>query len=252
MKGIESYLQELIQKIEHSNEKFDEKIVKEVKKLILSFESKKISQIVTFGSSIKGTNISENPRIKLLVSIKEKDKRPIDEIAQWFFNYLQFPEWQAVRKNNQLEFNYKGIDFNIFFAKKKLKSYNFHIMENLKFSQEVISNFNIHTTNVLESNFQKEIILIKLWREKHQLNFPTIYLELVVIDVLRKCKKKNLYSRIIKILDYLRKDFIEDKFYDPSNTYNVISNYLSIDEKKKIQNMAKISLTEQYVRDIIS
>ena len=101
-------------------------------------------------------------------------------------------------------------------------------------------------------NFQKEIILIKLWREKHKLNFPTIYLELVVIDVLRKSKKKNLFSRIIKILDYLRKDFLEDKFYDPSNTYNVISNYLSIDEKKKIQNMAKISLTEQYVRDIIS
>ena len=252
MKGIESYLQQLVKNIETSNGSFDEAIVKEVKKLILSFESKKINQIITFGSSIKGTNIRENPRIKLLVSIKEKDKRSIDEITEWFFNYLQFPEWQAVKKGNQLEFNYKGIDFNIFFAKKKLKSYNFHIMENLKFSREVISNFNIHTTNVVESNFQKEIILIKLWREKHQLNFPTIYLELVVMDVLRKCKKKNLFSRIIKILDYLRKDFIDDKFYDPSNTYNVISEYLSLDEKKKIQNMAKISLTEQYVSDIAS
>lgn len=252
MVGIESYLHELVKKYESSNNEFDEAVVKEIKKFILSFESKKISQIMTFGSSIKRTNIRETPKVKLLVSIKEKDKRPIEEITQWFYNYLQFPEWQVVKKNNQLEFNYKGIDFNIFLAKKKVNSYNYHIMENLKFSQEVISNFNIHTSNVVDSNFQKEIILMKLWREKHQLNFPTIYLELVVMDVLRKCDKTNLFSRMIRILDYLRRDFVQDKFYDPSNTYNVISDYLTLDEKRRIQQIAKISLTEQYISDIIS
>ncbi len=252
MVGIESYLHELVKKYESSNNEFDEAVVKEIKKFILSFESKKIHHIVTFGSSIKRTNIRENPKVKLLVSIKEKDKRSIEEITQWFYNYLQFPEWQAIKKNNQLEFNYKGIDFNIFLAKKKVSTYNYHIMENLKFDQEVISNFNIHTSNVVESNFQKEIILMKLWREKHQLNFPTIYLELVVMDVLRKCNKTNLFSRMIRILDYLRRDFVQDKFYDPSNTYNVISDYITLDDKKKIQQIAKISLTEQYISDIIS
>ncbi|MFN5418453.1 MAG: hypothetical protein ACK5B9_15450 [Flavobacteriia bacterium] len=250
--NIEQYLEDLVKKYVKSNRNLNETIIKELKKTILSFEHKKINQIVTFGSSIKGTNIRENPKVKLLISMKEKDKRSTEEITTWFYNYLQTPNNEIVRKGNQLNFNYKGIDFNIFIAKKKDKTYNYHVMQNLNLSKEVVSNFNIHTFNVVDSNFQKEIILMKLWREKHNLNFPTMYLELVVIDVLRKCKKKNLFSRIIRILDFLRKDFIQEKFYDPSNTNNVISDYISLEEKMKIQTMAKLSLTEEYITDIVS
>lgn len=250
--NIEQYLEDLVKKYVKSNRNLNETIIKELKKTILSFENKKIHQIVTFGSSIKGTNIRENPKVKLLISMKEKDKRSTEEITTWFYNDLKTPNNEIVRKGNQLNFNYKGIDFNIFIAKKKDKTYNYHVMQNLNLSKEIVSNFNIHTLNVVESNFQKEIILMKLWREKHNLNFPTMYLELVVIDVLRKCKKTNLFSRIIRILDFLRKDFIQEKFYDPSNTNNVISDYISLEEKMKIQTMAKLSLTEEYITDIVS
>jgi hypothetical protein len=184
--------------------------------------------------------------------MKEKDKRSVEEITIWLYNYLNTPEFKIKRQESQLEFNYKGVDFVVFIAKKKEKTFNYHVMQNLNFSKEILTNFNIHTSNVLESNYQKEIILMKLWREKHQLNFPTMYLELVVIDVLRKCNKKNLFSRIIRILDFLRKDFISEKFYDPSNTNNVISDYISLEEKAKIQSVAKLSLTEEYISDIVS
>ncbi len=250
--NIEKYLEELVLKYEKSNQDLNEQIVKEIKKKILSFEHKKIHQIVTFGSSIKGTNIRQNPKVKLLISMKEKDKRSVEEITIWLYNYLNTPEFKIKRQESQLEFNYKGVDFVVFIAKKKEKTFNYHVMQNLNFSKEILTNFNIHTTNVLESNYQKEIILMKLWREKHQLNFPTMYLELVVIDVLRKCNKKNLFSRIIRVLDFLRKDFISEKFYDPSNTNNVISDYLSKEEKAKIQSVAKLSLTEEYISDIVS
>lgn len=250
--NIEKYLEELVLKYEKSNRDLNEQIVKEIKKKILSFEHKKIHQIVTFGSSIKGTNIRQNPKVKLLISMKEKDKRSVEEITIWLYNYLNTPEFKIQRQASQLEFNYKGVDFVVFIAKKKEKTFNYHVMQNLNFSKEILTNFNIHTTNVLESNYQKEIILMKLWREKHQLNFPTMYLELVVIDVLRKCNKKNLFSRIIRVLDFLRKDFISEKFYDPSNTNNVISDYLSLEEKAKIQSVAKLSLTEEYISDIVS
>jgi hypothetical protein len=250
--NIEKYLEELVLKYEKSNRDLNEQIVKEIKKKILSFEYKKIHQIVTFGSSIKGTNIRQKPKVKLLISMKEKDKRSVEEITIWLYNYLNTPEFKIQRQESQLEFNYKGVDFVVFIAKKKEKTFNYHVMQNLNFSKEILTNFNIHTTNVLESNYQKEIILMKLWREKHQLNFPTMYLELVVIDVLRKCNKKNLFSRIIRVLDFLRKDFISEKFYDPSNTNNVISDYLSLEEKAKIQSVAKLSLTEEYISDIVS
>lgn len=250
--NIEQYLEDLVKKYVKSNRNLNETIIKELKKTILSFEHKKIHQIVTFGSSIKGTNIRENPKVKLLISMKEKDKRSLEEITLWMYNYLKTPKAEIERKDNQLNFNFKGIDFNIFIAKRKDKTYNYHVMQNVNLIKEIVTNFNIHTLNVVESNFQKEIILMKLWREKHNLNFPTMYLELVVVDVLRKCNKKNLFSRIIRILDFLRKDFIQEKFYDPSNTNNVISEYISLEDKRKIQTMAKLSLTEEYITDIVS
>ncbi|MBI2258031.1 MAG: hypothetical protein HYU67_03930 [Flavobacteriia bacterium] len=210
--NIEKYLIELVVKYEKTNSILDEAVINEIKKIILSFEKKKINPIIVFGSSIKKTNIKDAPKVKLLVSIKEKDKRKPEEILQLYFDYFtQFGE-NVSKSNNQIIFNYKGINFNILLAKKKANTYNFHVLNNLNLNKEIVTNFNIHTLNVVETKFQREIILMKLWREKHQLNFPTMYLELVVIKVLRKCKKKNLFSRILRILDFLRKELSMKNF----------------------------------------
>ncbi len=249
---IEKYLNDLVNKYKYSNVSPDETVIKEITKLISSFDKRNIDKISVFGSSLKKTNIRPSTQIKLLVSIKERDKRSIEELIFSYKNFIQYLNLAVIRKNNQLLFTYNEIDFILFISKKIEKTYNFHVMYNLTTSKEISTNFNIHTSTIIESNCNKEILLMKLWREKHQLNFPTIYLELVVLKALQNCQKKNLFSRMLRILDFLRKDFINEKFYDLSNTNNIISDYLSHDEKLKIQLNARICMTHEYISDIIS
>jgi hypothetical protein len=249
--NIEKYLDDLLKKYDKSNRSSKKEVIKELKKLILSFGHKKISKILLFGSSVKLTNTRDFPSVKLLISIKEKDKRSINEINKWLYDFFATLSKEVMHNDHQFEFSFKGVNFVLVIAKKKENTYNYHFMNSLEAPKQIHTNFDIHTDNVVDNQVQKEIVLMKLWRDKHQLNFPTMYLELVVLHVLRKCKKKNLFSRIIRILDYLRKDFVNDKFYDPSNTNNVISQDLSLDEKLKIQSIARLSLSEEYISDII-
>lgn len=250
--NIEKYLDALAQKYEKSNWCKNEDLIKELKKLILSQKHIKIHKIALFGSSIKLTNVKERPTVKLLVSIKEKEKCSLDEMKDWFIAFYSKTFKEVALIDYNIEFSFKGVNLVIVIAKKKENTYNYHFMNKSDLNKELLTNFDIHTGNIVENQVQKEVILMKLWRDKHQLNFPTMYLELVILHVLRKCKKKNLFSRIIRILDYLRKDFVYDKFYDPSNTNNVLSDELSHEEKLKIQTVARLSLTEEYISDIIS
>ncbi len=115
----------------------------------------------------------------------------------------------------------------------------------------LVTNTNLLQDDVLKSKLQSEIILLKLWRDKHQLNFPSVYIEMVVLHILGNFPKKNLFSRLIRVLDFLRKDFVNEKFYDLSNTNNIISDCITREEKEKIQLAAKLSMTEEFVKDII-
>jgi hypothetical protein len=97
-----------------------------------------------------------------------------------------------------------------------------------------------------------EIRALKIWRLCHNLDFPSFYLELTVIDALwGKPKGSNLAANVSTCLDYIRDNLETACVIDPANTNNVISDDLTAAEKKKIAGQAGKSRREPYWNQVL-
>ena len=86
---------------------------------------------------------------------------------------------------------------------------------------------------------------MKLWRNQKGLDFPSFYLELVVIEALKGSGfvgiNGDLPRNVIRVLEYLQSDFSNARIVDPANTNNIISDDLNSSEKALIMQAAKKS-----------
>lgn len=103
------------------------------------------------------------------------------------------------------------------------------------------TNIKTHIGLVSTSRRLEEIRAVKIWRNLHGLEFPSIYLELVVIEALRNARVGNVASNLSLVLEYLRDSFERVRFIDPANTNNIISDDLSLVQKQTIGRQAGIS-----------
>lgn len=153
----------------------------------------------------------------------------------------------------QLVFGIKtnGLDIDLVPGKIHSGYKNFHSLYLSKKNSWIQTNIDVHIQNVINTGRQEEIILTKRWKECNNLKFPSIYIELVVIQALKYKNKGQLEKNFLIILEYLRDSFIETKFTDPGNTNNIISDLIYKYQKEEIQKAAKKSLNEQYWKQII-
>lgn len=105
--------------------------------------------------------------------------------------------------------------------------------------------------HVVDSGRQKEIKSIKIWRNLHSLEFPSFYLELSVMNALKGYSFINLANNVLTVFKYLASEFLDARIQDPANTANVLSNDLTYTEKKKIADLASITLTKPTWNEII-
>lgn len=92
---------------------------------------------------------------------------------------------------------------------------------------------------------------MKIWRNKYFLDFPSFYLELVVLRVLNNQPMGQIANNVWKVLQYLANSFINASFVDPANNSNIISNGLTQQEREKIANYARFSLTAKDWSEIV-
>jgi hypothetical protein len=92
---------------------------------------------------------------------------------------------------------------------------------------------------------------MKVWRNLHNLEFPSFYLELSVINALKGCMPFRLASNIIRVLGYLSDDFVDARIEDPANSNNVVSDDLTREERLEVAKAAYSSLEERFWEQII-
>jgi hypothetical protein len=112
------------------------------------------------------------------------------------------------------------------------------------------TNVQIHIAYVLQSNRLDEIRVIKLWRNQKNLDFPSFYLEMAVIEAL-KYSRGTLSQNVVKALEYLRNTFMTARFVDPANTNNVISDDLTVRERAVVAGAASVALSKNW-SDVVS
>ena len=74
--------------------------------------------------------------------------------------------------------------------------------------------------------------LAKIWRNLKGLEFPSIFLELAVMDALNGQSFGRLSSNFKRVLAYFYEDIGSVRLIDPANTANVISDDLTTNEER--------------------
>lgn len=119
------------------------------------------------------------------------------------------------------------------------------------------TNVHLHNRQISESGRISEIKLLKIWRERNQLEFPSIYLEYLLKDKILRDKNKS-DTALAANFNYTLKQLARENgnplycpVVDPSNSSNIFSDLISLQEKQKIIQQAKRSIDMRYWEHIV-
>jgi hypothetical protein len=122
---------------------------------------------------------------------------------------------------------------------------------NKRSGQAVHTDVARHVHLIANSGRQQEICALKIWRERMSLDFPSFYLELMVLRALGSERFGQLADNILGVFRHLSSKFEQAVVADPSNSDNILSNDLSASDKKAIAKAARDALYDENWKKIL-
>ena len=208
------------------------------------------------GSKAKGDAIKGKSDIDIFVSIT--DRNNTYSVKDYYENLYKFlkPYFinENIRKQNvSIGVTYAGCSIDI--TPGKRVNYNFfnfnnsysdHNIYSRKNDSITLTNIQKHIDLVQLSGLTKEMMILKIWRNCHNLELPSIAIEIIVNDVLKYNRTYSLYENVKKVLESLRDTIISRKIIDPANSNNNIADTMTSSEKEEIRKIAIQSLSYDY------
>ena len=247
----DEYLKKIINNKKAPNLTYLDTRLTDIKKIIREWAGEQLSDIKLSGSCVKKTAILGKADCDLFISLKSDTTQTLKEIYNLLDTYVSDKGYSTRRQNVSIGIKTNGLDIDLVPGKIHSGYKNYHSLYLSKKDSWTQTNIDLHIQNVISTGRQEEIMLTKIWKECHNLKFPSIYIELVVIHALKFKNKGQLANNFMTVLEYLRDSFINTSFTDPSNSNNKISDMLSKYEKEAIQKAANNSKNEQYYEQII-
>ena len=109
----------------------------------------------------------------------------------------------------------------------------------------------LHIRHVVESGRTPEIRAIKIWRKRFNLEFPSFYLELAVIEALGKRRIGDLANNVHYALGWIGNNLQTARIIDPANDANPVSDDLTLAEKRAVAAQATHSYRQTRWKSII-
>jgi len=218
---------------------------------ITSWAGSQLASLEYSGSFAKETANNISTDIDLFVSLKSDTQETLKQIYESLFTCASNQGWSPVRQNVSIGASVSGKKVDLVPGKIQAGYQNVHSLYKRKTDSWTQTNVKLHIDTVVKSGRVKEIRAIKIWRNLHNLSFPSFYLELSVINGLKGRSTTNLAGNVLHVLNYIGDNLRNKRIIDPANTNNVISDDLSAAEKSAVAAQAKTSAEKQYWKDII-
>lgn len=212
------------------------------------------------GSRAKGTAIKGSSDMDMFLSITDRNNE--DTLQNYYneiYEFLYNKGYKVRKQNVSIGVNYYGYDIDVVPAKrsnqssysKGWQSYNDHWLWSNKRQQRTKTNIQKHIDLVRNNNIEKYVMLMKIWRNNHGLDIPSIYIEIMTYDALSIKRTYDLETDYLYLLRYFKDNVVDKKVVDPSNSINIISDTLKDSEKHEIKRQLELSLDKQYWMEII-
>ena len=193
------------------------------------------------GSLAKGTGVNIGTDADIFISVSSTTPGTLADLYETLFNAVSQSGYPARKQNVSIGTTVNGYKIDLVPGKRQSQHGNDHSLYKNKSGTWTKTNINTHINYVKGSNRIEEIRLAKIWRQLHDLEFPSFYLEMAVIDSLKYSAVGNLSGNFLKVLEFFRDELPTKRYIDPANTNNVISDDLNTAQKSAISIQAKHS-----------
>lgn len=255
MNDISVYLQQVLQKYQARDLKEYSEELKNLQSILKTWSGSCDLKLKGSGSRAKGTAISISSDVDILVSLSSSCNRKSSGLKGIYDSlYEQLKKnYTNVRKQNvSFRILLKDLEVDVTPARRHTNSVNDHWLYVSKKDTWQQTNIQKHISDISQSGRTNEIKLMKIWRELNNLDFPSIYLEYLMVDIILLNKSKdinNLADNLSFALTELAKDNgnpLNARIIDPANTNNILSDLLSQSEKIKITNASKLAILRNW------
>jgi hypothetical protein len=227
------------------------KALAELTPKIKSWAGNVLESIRPIGSYAKGTGVGGSSEIDLLISLDVHTCGTLKDLSDNLFSYLQSNNFYPQRKEYSLHLIFLNTSVELFLSRSPASGNTNDVLYNSITNTCLETKTQTHTDLILKSNRIEEIQAVKIWRTLAGLKFPTMYLELTVLNALFNRKKYRLEKNFLNVMDYLMDRFLEDTVTDPANSKNLSSDLLTGEEKKAVARAAKIARNQADWSNII-
>lgn len=202
-----------------------------------------IADISTGGSHAKGTAVKGGTDIDYFVSVSSSATQfTLAHIYDTLFKDLNSAGFNPRRQNVSIGIKIAGKSVDIVPARRQSQFGGDHWLYSTKRRSHMQTNIQRHISTIQKSGRIDEIKLIKIWRNRKGLDFPSFYLELVVLRALAGRLHGDLANNIAAVLVFIRDQITTARIVDPSNTNNIISEQLNDTEKSILAISARQAL----------
>lgn len=226
-------------------------VINPLKMLIAAWAGNCLCEIKVSGSRAKGTAIDLASDLDLFISLSSTTSNSLRELYNSLYNQMINKGISARKQNVSIGITYGGKKIDLVPGKRQGQYGNDHSLYKRKTDSWTKTNIDTHINRVIYSGRRNEILALKIWRENHGLEFPSILIETLVIEALSGRSTTTTADNVWYLLKYLQDNILTKRVVDPANTNNILSDDLSVNEKQLIAVQAKKSLSEAYWEQII-
>ncbi len=260
MTGINIYLNQILQKYNGRDISGYSVALSQLQTTLITWASSCYISLLYSGSRAKGTAISLASDVDYVVSLKSDCNDSCGGLKSCYeslFTKLD-DTYSRVRKQNvSIRINLNGLEVDITPARKQSGNTNYHNLYVSKSNSWTQTNIQKHITDISQSGRTNEIKILKIWRELNKLDFPSIYLEYLLVDKILLNKSKDINSlgdNVWHVLNELAKSTgnpLGARIVDPANSNNILSDLLTIAERNKIISQAQASIQKNDWNEIL-
>ena len=212
--------------------------------LISGWANRFLLEVSFSGSYAKDTAIKGSADLDLFISLAPNTPGTLKKIYDSLYEYLLRTGYMPRKQNVSIGITYSDLKIDLIPGRKQPGNTNDHSLFRNKAQTWTQTNVHTHIKTIQNSGRLNEIRAMKIWRNLNNLDFPSFYLELTMLDALHGKSRNNLADSIWIVLEYLRDKFVNARVVDPANSNNIISEDLTYSEKSAVSVAAKNSLTE--------
>ena len=207
--------------------------------------------ITPSGAYAKGTAVSLCTDIDLLIALKPIPGMEMRNAYWSLFEFLAGRSFQPEVHSVAMQVRHKGVKVDLIPACVVDSNPHRHMLFHKDSTPEIRTDVAEHVRLVCNSGHTREICALKVWRERNRLEFPSLYLELVVLEALADCRCGKLAEKVLTVLRFIAERVRKLTVPDPANEENIVSDGLTTNEKQWLAKAASRALFEEDWKQIL-